>query len=99
MRSIVLLILLAGPAGAADWPDCYCTDSQGARVEVGEHACLVVNGRAFVARCDKALNVTIWRQTEEGCVSAGVEPGQGRGGPGLEPLAVDPEVVLPEAQS
>lgn len=93
------LLLAAWPAGAVDWPECYCTDSRGDRVEVGERACLKVNGRAFLARCDKALNVTIWRATGEGCVSSRLEPGAGRGDPRLEPVAVDAHVVLPEAQS
>ncbi len=50
--------------------DCYCTDTSGARVEIGEEICLVVDGRAFIARCDMSLNVPIWRDTGAGCVSS-----------------------------
>ncbi len=50
--------------------DCYCTDSSGARVELGQEICLVVDGRAFIARCDMSLNVPIWRDTGAGCVSS-----------------------------
>ena len=49
--------------------DCYCTDSTGGRVEMGQMACLNVGGRAFMARCDMSLNVPIWRDTGEDCLS------------------------------
>lgn len=61
-----------GPGGKKI--DCYCTDTQGARVELGEKKCLFVNGRAFVALCDMSLNVPIWRDTGEGCLSSSLEP-------------------------
>lgn len=50
--------------------DCYCTDTQGARVELGEVICLFVDGRAFMAQCDMSLNVPIWRDIGEACVSS-----------------------------
>ncbi|SEW13478.1 hypothetical protein SAMN05444851_1623 [Aliiroseovarius sediminilitoris] len=50
--------------------DCYCTDTSGSRVELGERICLFVGGRAFMARCEMSLNVPMWRDTGEGCVSA-----------------------------
>lgn len=105
MRSLILLAALSAPAAAqtpapgVEWPECYCTDSRGERVEVGQRACLIVNGNAFLATCEKALNVTTWRDTGEGCVSAGPEPGRDGAGPGLQPLPVDAEIVPPEAQS
>lgn len=52
--------------------DCYCTDTAGSRVELGESICLFVNGRAFMARCEMSLNVPMWRDTGKGCVSAQV---------------------------
>ena len=75
-RVTTLLALLATPALAdVTGPggkviDCYCTDTQGARVELGQSICLFVDGRAFMARCEMALNVPIWRDTGEGCVSS-----------------------------
>lgn len=70
-------LILTAPAALADVKgpgakviDCYCTDSSGGRVELGERICLFVNGRAFMALCDMSLNVPIWRDTGEGCVSA-----------------------------
>ena len=50
--------------------DCYCTDTGGARVELGQTQCLVVNGRAFMALCDMSLNSPIWRDTGDGCLSS-----------------------------
>ncbi len=54
--------------------DCYCTDTQGLRVELGESICLTVDGRAFMAKCDMSLNVPIWRDTGQGCLSSTREP-------------------------
>ena len=77
MRWTVLLLLAALPAQAdVTGPggrtiDCYCTDTQGARVEMGQTMCLVVDGRAFLALCDMSLNVPIWRDTGQTCL--GVE--------------------------
>ncbi|MEO1457177.1 MAG: hypothetical protein AAFV49_06360 [Pseudomonadota bacterium] len=63
---------------AADWqrppakegysyPDCYCTDSDGRRVEVGQIACLQIGSRLVTSRCEQARNLVIWRHQEEGC--------------------------------
>lgn len=75
-RTVILLMLLAAPAHAdvtspsGKTVDCYCTDTQGLRVELGEVICLVVDGRAFMAQCDMSLNVPIWRDIGEACVSS-----------------------------
>ena len=81
MRNLTIAaILLAGPALAdVTGPngkviDCYCTDTQGARVELGETICLFVDGRAFMALCDMSLNVPIWRDTGQGCLSSEAQP-------------------------
>lgn len=50
---------VTGPGGKVI--DCYCTDSTGGRVELGEEICLFVDGRAFIARCEMSLNNPIWR--------------------------------------
>ena len=57
-----------GPGGKVI--DCYCTDTAGSRVELGESICLQVDGRAFMAQCDMSLNVPIWRDTGQGCLSS-----------------------------
>ncbi len=53
--------------------DCYCTDSSGARVELGESICLQVGGRMFTAQCQMSLNVPMWRETQNGCLSSALE--------------------------
>jgi len=37
------------------YPDCYCTDKTGARVELGVMICMEVGGRDFIARCEMSL--------------------------------------------
>ena len=54
--------------------ECYCTDTQGARRELGEVICLTVGGRSFMAKCVMAQNVPFWRDQEEGCLSSRAEP-------------------------
>jgi len=49
------------------YPDCYCTDSEGRRVEMGERACLTVGGRDRMALCGMSLNNPAWRMQEDGC--------------------------------
>ncbi len=77
---MALLVLLASPAfGDVTAPngrtiDCYCTDTEGLRVELGETICLTVDGRAFMAQCAMSLNVPMWRETGLGCVSSQLEP-------------------------
>lgn len=54
--------------------DCYCTDSTGGRVELGESICLQVGGRMFTAQCQMSLNVPMWRETSDGCLSSQLQP-------------------------
>lgn len=51
---------------------CYCRDSSGGEVKVGETACLVINGKSYLALCDmaKSQNNTTWRRQQEGCEPA-----------------------------
>ncbi|MGB3406236.1 MAG: hypothetical protein WBA67_01955 [Jannaschia sp.] len=76
MKRLVLAAILMGVPAAAQmtYPDgrpvdCYCTDTLGDRVEMGQQACLSVGGRVFMARCAMSLNVPIWRDTGETCVT------------------------------
>ncbi len=52
------------------YPDCYCTDRTGQRVELGVSICMVVDGRDFVARCEMSLNNPTWREISSGCLNA-----------------------------
>lgn len=75
-RIICFAALVTGPALAdvtgpgGKTIECFCTDSSGSRVELGEQICLFVNGRAFIARCEMSLNVPMWRDTGDGCASS-----------------------------
>ena len=51
------------------YPDCFCTDSQGKRVELGRMSCLQIGSQQFMARCDMSLNNPTWRRVSEGCPS------------------------------
>ncbi len=79
-RLILSLIVLAGPTLAdvtspsGKTVECYCTDSTGARIELGETICLQVDGRMFMAQCQMSLNNPMWRETQEGCVSSSLTP-------------------------
>lgn len=64
---------VVGPGGKTI--DCYCTDKSGARVELGETTCLQVDGRMFMAQCQMSLNVPMWREVSEGCLSSSLSPG------------------------
>jgi len=78
MRTILFLVfavLLALPAYAANQTpkglkkkavDCYCTN-RGVRFELGEFACLRVDGRRFLAKCEMSLNNPMWREKEPSC--------------------------------
>lgn len=77
MRWIFVLWLILPVAAWADVTgpnnkviDCYCTDSTGGRVELDEEICLIVDGRAFIARCEMSLNNPMWRDTGRACVSS-----------------------------
>ena len=49
------------------YPDCYCTDSKGQRVEMGELACLIIGSKRLLARCDISVNSPAWRYQSGGC--------------------------------
>ena len=49
------------------YPDCYCTDSLGQRVELGQMACLIIGTRRVLARCGMSVNNPTWREQSEGC--------------------------------
>ncbi|WP_300030830.1 hypothetical protein [uncultured Roseobacter sp.] len=77
MKRLLCMMICAGlPAGAdVTYPggktvDCYCTDRSGARIELGETICLQVDGRMFMAQCQMSLNVPMWREVEQGCLSS-----------------------------
>ncbi|MEP2533178.1 hypothetical protein [Shimia sp.] len=76
--------------------DCYCTDKQGQRIEVGETICLQVDGRMFMAQCQMSLNVPMWREVSPGCFSSELKGGQSRN-PAVNTLRIDTKVLPPKA--
>ena len=93
-RFVVLLACLAAPVAAdvtspsGKTVECYCTDRSGARIELGETICLQVDGRMFMAQCQMSLNVPMWREVAEGCLSS---PLNGSDQP-LQSFAVDAQI-------
>lgn len=55
------------PKQGYSYPECYCTGSEGERVELGETACLSIGSRRVLARCEMAANNPAWRYETEGC--------------------------------
>lgn len=78
LRGLCCAVALAcATPGAADVTgkggktvECYCTDRNRNRVELGETICLQVDGRMFMAQCQMSLNVPMWREVREGCLSS-----------------------------
>lgn len=80
IRLCTLVFLLAVSAWGHAWGDvtgpggktveCYCTDRSGSRVELGQTICLQVDGRMFMAQCQMSLNVPMWREVQQGCLSS-----------------------------
>ncbi|MCZ0811056.1 MAG: hypothetical protein ACQEVT_15535 [Pseudomonadota bacterium] len=94
MRSLLALALLASPALAdqtigGKTVDCYCTDSNGSRVEMGEMICLNVGGRSFMAQCQMSLNVPMWREISQGCLSSSLRQ---RLEPAIQPRGVNAKI-------
>lgn len=101
MKHLMLLLAVAATPVAADYNmngkviDCYCTDTQGARVDVGESICLHVDGRSFIAQCQMALNVPMWREVSPSCLSSSLNPPSVGGqsfDPAIHPSSIDAKI-------
>jgi hypothetical protein len=104
MKRFALLVALAPFAADADIVtpqgrtiDCYCTNTSGARIELGETICLQVGGRMFMAQCQMSLNVPMWREVQEGCVTSKLDLSFSPLGPDtlqqpVQTFGIDPEV-------
>lgn len=69
--------------------ECYCTDSSGSRIEMGETICMQVDGRMFMAQCQMSLNVPMWRKISEGCLSSSLGK---QSQPSVDSGSVDSEI-------
>lgn len=103
MNRFAIILALAPLSAHADGViqartiDCYCTDSGGARIELGESICLQVGGRMFTAQCQMSLNVPMWRETQNGCLSSSLAPNFSPLGTDtleqtVQPFAVDAQI-------
>jgi hypothetical protein len=63
----IAAILLAGACAAFADDNCYCINSTGGRVAVGDVACLKTNRGMQEARCGFVLNNTSWIFTGKPC--------------------------------
>lgn len=59
--------------------DCYCTDSSGTRIELGETICMFVDGTMFMAQCQMSLNVPMWRKLGDGCTTSHLNQSRPKG--------------------
>ena len=106
MKRLMLIAALVAQPALADYNlngkiiDCYCTDTQGGRVDLGETICLHVDGRSFMAQCQMSLNVPMWREVAPACLSSGLNPPSVGGqslNPALDTLPVDAQILPPKA--
>lgn len=94
-RAILMSLLVASPALAdvtspsGKTVECYCTDKQRNRVELGETVCLNVDGRMFMAQCQMSLNVPMWREVAQGCLSSSLPQSLQ---PAIDAGGVDPKI-------
>ncbi|AXI55180.1 hypothetical protein SuNHUV7_30380 (plasmid) [Pseudoseohaeicola sp. NH-UV-7] len=94
IRLCSLIFLIAAPAMAdvtgpgGKTVECYCTDTSGSRIELGQTICLQVDGRMFMAQCQMSLNVPMWREVQQGCLSSELERPQNP----LQSVAVDAHI-------
>jgi len=54
----------------------FCTDSEGARVELGQVVCITASCLTWTARCEMAgnNNLAMWRKVQDGCPGVAAEP-------------------------
>ena len=94
MRALLAIILMTSPVLAdvktpqGKTIDCFCTDTSGARIELGQTICMQVDGRMFMAQCQMSLNVPMWREVANGCLSTSRQAPQNP----LQSVPVDPKI-------
>ncbi|MHA1527993.1 MAG: hypothetical protein ACTSVG_03160 [Alphaproteobacteria bacterium] len=55
------------PKEGHSYPEYYCTNSKGQRIEIGETACLAIGSRRVPARCGISVNSPAWREESGDC--------------------------------
>jgi len=59
-------VSLAAPPDAL----CTCRNRDGSKLELGQTTCIRVGDTAYLARCEKELNVMTWRKLRDECPEA-----------------------------
>lgn len=101
--SLVAASLLAGPLLAdvthgGKTIECFCTDTSGARIELGQTICLQVDGRMFMAQCQMSLNVPMWREVSQGCFTSALPQSLLQSvQPAGNPLTIDTKIPAPKS--
>ncbi|MEI2302045.1 hypothetical protein MKZ91_28685 [Ensifer sp. MJa1] len=67
MTAAVAALLAAEVASAHN---CTCRNRDGSKYQLGQIACLRVDGNVYLARCEMNLNVSTWRKLRDGCPTA-----------------------------
>ena len=70
---VTLVSAVAGTHSAASFaadPICTCRNKDGSKLELGQTACIRVGDTAYLARCEKDLNVMTWRKLRDECPEA-----------------------------
>jgi hypothetical protein len=76
MALFATLLLSAPGFWDAALADCACVNRDGVRHDLGEVACLRVDGRSYLAECEMNLNVTSWKKIADDCPEARIVPQQ-----------------------
>ncbi|MBZ9846418.1 hypothetical protein LB565_00175 [Mesorhizobium sp. CA14] len=64
LRPVGLALALAAPTPSLAAPTCL---ANGKSFNVGQTACLTLDGESYLARCDMVLNNTSWTKIKDEC--------------------------------
>lgn len=72
----------------------YCSDQDGARVEIGQVMCFTASCQTWMARCEMSRNnnVTMWRKLQDGCPGVSLPERIERLKPGVDAGAVHTQI-------
>ncbi|MDL2410841.1 hypothetical protein PY650_35995 [Rhizobium calliandrae] len=82
-----LSFVAVASAPAMAGQNCYCKSKDGTLHPIGAVACMTVDGKSYLARCQMNLNVTSWSKLQEGCPVTEISPWQ-QSAWHLQPIAV-----------
>lgn len=71
--SVIILMILSGPAFAGPNGNCTCRHKGGDVIE-GQTACIRTPKGMMLAVCDRVLNNTSWKMLGQPCPSASLTP-------------------------